>query len=95
MNSLMWKLAGIGGAAVAGMVTRKVMTTAWQKSTGKNPPDDVEDPDIALVEAIGWSVLSGVGVAVVQLLVKRTIAQQMHARTAAVPESIASELDDK
>lgn len=94
MNSIVWKIAGAGGAALAGIATRKAMTAAWQKGTGKNPPDDVHDPDVAWVEAIGWAVVSGVGVAVVQLMVKRFVAKQEHARTAKVPESISSTLDD-
>lgn len=95
MNSILWKVAGAGGAALAGMATRKAMTAAWQKGTGKNPPDDVHDPDVAWAEAIGWAVLSGVGIAIAQLLVKRLVAKQQHARTASVPDSITNTLDDE
>ena len=50
-------------AMAAGFVARKLITIAWTKVTGKEPPTHPEDPRVALVEALGWSVLTGVSVA--------------------------------
>ncbi len=51
--------------AVAGMaaafVARKLLTFAWTKVTGKEPPDSPEDPQVALGEALAWGVADGRG----------------------------------
>src|SRR5258705_527909 len=47
----------------ASFVARKAITLVWTKVTGKKPPVNPEDPGVALVEALTWSVLTGVTVA--------------------------------
>jgi hypothetical protein len=63
-------IGGIAGAG-AGFVTRKVMTTAWKRITGKEPPANPEDPDVALAEAISWAVVMGVAMSTARLLATR------------------------
>ena len=60
----------------AGFIARKLITYAWTKATGKEPPTNPEDPGVALVEALGWSVLTGVTVAAVRLLAIRAVARR-------------------
>ncbi|HLX48887.1 MAG TPA: DUF4235 domain-containing protein [Streptosporangiaceae bacterium] len=69
----------IGGiaAAAAGFVTRKVMSRAWKRITGKEPPEHPEDPEVALGEAIGWAVTMGVAMATARLLATRLTAKRM------------------
>jgi hypothetical protein len=55
----------------AAFVARRVITFAWTKATGKEPPSNPEDPGVALIEALSWSVLTGVTVAAVRLLATR------------------------
>jgi hypothetical protein len=62
----------------AGFVARKVITFAWTKVTGKEPPANPEDPRVALVEAFTWSVLTGVTVAAFRLLAIRAVAHRTH-----------------
>ena len=61
---------------VAGFIARKVITFAWTKVTGKEPPSNPEDPRVALVEAFSWSVLTGVTVAAFRLLAIRAVARR-------------------
>jgi Protein of unknown function (DUF4235) len=60
----------------AGFVARKMITFAWTRVTGKEPPTNPEDPGVAFVEALSWSVLTGVTVAAFRLLAIRAIGRK-------------------
>jgi hypothetical protein len=72
------KRADVGSKAVnalagmaAGFLVRKVLIFAWTKARGEAPPEHPEDPDVALVEALAWGIVLGVGVQTTRLLVSR------------------------
>ncbi len=65
-------LAGVAAAFVA----RKVMTFAWTKATGKEPPGKAEDPDVAIGEALAWTVIVAIGVGVARVLAVRFAVRQ-------------------
>jgi len=60
----------------AGFLARKAITVVWTKVTGKKPPENPEDPGVAFVEALSWSVLTGVTVAAFRLLAIRAVARR-------------------
>jgi hypothetical protein len=60
----------------ASFVARKAITLVWTKITGKKPPVNPEDPGVAFVEALTWSVLTGVTVAAFRLLAIRAVARK-------------------
>jgi hypothetical protein len=60
----------------AAFVARKALMLAWTKVTGKEPPTNPEDPQVALPEAIGWSVLVGITVAIVRVLAIRAVSRR-------------------
>jgi hypothetical protein len=60
----------------AGFVARKAITYVWTKVTGKEPPINPEDPGVALIEALSWSVLTGVAVAAFRLIAIRAVARR-------------------
>ena len=66
----------------AGFVARKLITYAWTKVAGKEPPTNPEDPQVAFVEALSWSVLTGVTVAAFRLLAIRAVARRTALRGA-------------
>ena len=39
---------------------RKLLATAWTKVTGKEPPTDLSDPRVTLVETLVWTVATGI-----------------------------------
>ncbi len=78
-------VAGIA-AIGAGFVTRKVVTLAWKKITGKEPPEHPENPDVGWAEAIGWAVVTGVAMSTARLLATRLAARRMYAPS---PEAAA------
>jgi Protein of unknown function (DUF4235) len=65
------RIAGELAAAAAGIVARKVITLAWTRITGKVPPDDPHDPRVGLREAVGFTVVMGVGMELTRLLAMR------------------------
>jgi hypothetical protein len=71
----------VGGiaAAAAGFATRKVMSIAWKKVVGKEPPTHPEDPEVALVEALGWAAAMGVAMSTARLLATRLTAKRLQA----------------
>jgi uncharacterized protein DUF4235 len=60
----------------ASFVARKAITVVWTKVTGKKPPVNPEDPGVAFVEALTWSVLTGITVAAFRLLAIRAVARR-------------------
>ncbi len=73
------RIAGGIAAAGAGFVARKVITFAWTRITGKQPPDDPGDPQVAVTEAIGFAVVMGVGMEVARLLATRATVRRLAA----------------
>jgi Protein of unknown function (DUF4235) len=65
-----------GTAFSAAFLARKLLIFAWTKATGHRPPTNPEDPAETLVEALGWSVLVGITVAVVRVLAIRAVARK-------------------
>lgn len=65
---------------VAAFVARKVIIFAWTKVAGREPPGKAEDPDVAIGEALAWTVVLGAGVAVARVLAIRLAARQSSRR---------------
>ncbi|HTX28679.1 MAG TPA: DUF4235 domain-containing protein [Streptosporangiaceae bacterium] len=72
-------------AMIATFLARKVVTLAWTKATGKEPPAHPEDPDVSLGEALGWSMLTGVIVGAAKLLATRAAARRTHSNPDSEP----------
>ncbi len=83
------RLTSAAMAMVAAFVARKVITFAWTKITGKEPPTHPEDPRVALREALGWSTLTGVTVEAARLLATRAAARRAHSGPRCEPPSDA------
>jgi hypothetical protein len=81
-------ISGIA-AMVAAFLARKVVTFAWTKATGKEPPTHPEDPQVALSEALGWSMLTGVAVGAAKLLATRAAARRTHSGPDSEPTTAA------
>jgi Protein of unknown function (DUF4235) len=74
-------------AMAAAFVARKLITLAWTKATGKEPPTHPEDPQVALREALSWSMLTGVTVEAARLLATRAASRRTHAGPDCEPTS--------
>ncbi|MFD0536312.1 DUF4235 domain-containing protein [Actinomadura luteofluorescens] len=87
-----WRVMASAAAFAGGFVAKKVITLAWKKSTGKEPPTNPESPDVALAEAIGWAVVMGVGMEVSRLLATRVAAHQWAKGTGQLPQNLKAEV---
>jgi hypothetical protein len=79
----------VGGVAggVAGFVTRKVMSTAWKKITGKEPPIHPENPEVTLTEALTWAAMMAVAMSVARLLATRLATKRLQSSVCDKPEA--------
>ena len=73
------KVAGMAAAFAAAFVARKLITFVWTKITGKEPPVSPEDPEVGIKEALGWAVVTGVGLEAARLLATRAATKQVRA----------------
>jgi hypothetical protein len=80
------KIIGTVAAMAAAFVVRKLITVAWTRATGKEPPTHPEDPQVGRGEALGWAVLTGVGVETARLLATRATARKT--RSGEEPERV-------
>ena len=71
------RVTGMAAAFAAAFVARKIITFAWTKVTGKEPPVNPEDPEVGIREALGWAVVTGVGMEAARLLATRAAAKQV------------------
>ena len=72
------KVVSAVAAMAAAFVARKIITFAWTKATGKEPPTHPEDPQVALAEALGWAMLTGITVEAARLLATRAAARRTY-----------------
>jgi Protein of unknown function (DUF4235) len=83
------KIVSAVAAMAAAFVARKLITFAWTKATGKEPPTHPEDPQVALTEALSWSVLTGISVEAARLLATRAAARRTYSGPECEPTSPA------
>ena len=76
-------------ATSTAFLARKALMVAWTKATGKKPPSNPEDPEETLAEALAWSVLVGITVAVVRVLAIRAVSRRAISNTDREPANAA------
>jgi hypothetical protein len=69
-------LVGVATFGTA-FAVRKLMNLGWKRVTGKEPPDDPNDPAVGTAEAISWAIALGVVVAVARVLAIRAASGRM------------------
>ncbi len=78
-TDIVTRVAGMAAAFAAAFVARKLITFVWTKTTGKEPPVSPEDPEVGMKEALGWAVVTGVGLEAARLLATRAATKQVRA----------------
>ncbi len=73
----MSKAFGTAAAFGAAFIARKLMTVGWKRFTGKEPPNDPQDPAVGTVEAVSWAVAMGVVIGAVRVLAIRAASGRM------------------
>lgn len=66
-----WKLLGTSAAVLAGVITKKITTRAWQKTRHSDPPANPAAWETTWAEALAWSAATGVVVGIMRMLAAR------------------------
>lgn len=69
--NIMAKVVTTGAALLASVVAKKATDGTWSFVTGKEVPENPDDPDIDLKEAILFAVFSGALIALARMLANR------------------------
>jgi hypothetical protein len=64
--------------AAAVWAVRKLLAFGWRRATGKTPPDPA-DPQVRILEALGWAALAGITVEATRLFTARATARRPRA----------------
>lgn len=80
MNEKTFNLIGTLVALAAGAVAQKAVSALWRGVIGE-PPEDPDDPNTNLGEALGWAVASGAFVAIVKIMTSRQVRKYYLAST--------------
>jgi len=84
-KQLAWKGLSAGAAAIAVLVTRRVVSAGWQRFRGEPPPEGVADRKVTWRTALTYAVAMGVGIAVAQVVAARVSARAWQAATHEAP----------
>jgi hypothetical protein len=68
---------GAAAAFGAAFAARKVMSMGWTRVTGKEPPNDPQDPAVGTAEALGWAVVMGAVIGAARVLAIRAATGRM------------------
>ena len=83
-----WKaVGGVSGLAAAAL-TRKALTTGWQKTKREDPPANPASHNTAWREALLWAALTGVAVGIGRLVATRGAAGLWHRTTGKYPPGL-------
>jgi Protein of unknown function (DUF4235) len=70
------KLVAALATTGAVMLARKVITLAWTRATGKQPPTDPADPSVTVVQALSWAVIAGISIEAARVFATRATARR-------------------
>lgn len=90
-NSKVWGIASVVVALGSAAFARKGLDLSWKTLTGKNPPENPADPDVAMREAVAWAVFSGAAVALVKMMASRKAASYFVKSTGSLPGQLKSD----
>ena len=87
-GSKVWSIFSLGAAIGAATVTKKTLNTSWRAATGKNPPANPADPDVAIWEAVLWATVSGSAIGIARMLAARRAASYYARSTGHLPPEL-------
>lgn len=90
-GSKAWSVMSLGAALGGATVAKKTLNTGWTKATGKTPPANPADPDVALWEAVAWAAASGTFVNIVKMLATRRAANYYLKSTGHLPPELQAD----
>lgn len=90
-SSKMWSVMSLASGVAAAAVVRKALNGGWKAATGKEPPANPADPDVALREAVVWATVSGTAIALARMYAGRRAARYYVKSTGHLPPELESD----
>jgi hypothetical protein len=90
-SSKIWTVMSLVSGVLAATVTKKLLNGGWKAATGKEPPANPADPDVALREAVLWAAVSGTTIALARMAVGRRAAHYYVKSTGKLPPELEAD----
>jgi subtilisin family serine protease len=90
-SSKVWSVFSLASALAGAAVAKKVLNTSWKAATGKEPPANPADPDVAMAEAVARAAASGTIVALARMLATRRAAGYYQRSTGHLPPQLQAD----
>jgi hypothetical protein len=89
MGTFVWKVMGIGGSILAGVLATKVVNVLWVKA-GQDEVNP-KNPDAPLLKALTYAAATGLAVGAARTFVSRKAAQYYRDSSGHLPKEIREE----
>jgi hypothetical protein len=93
-GSKVWTVFSLVAALGAAALAKKVVDKSWTAATGKKPPENPADPDVAIWEAVAWAMVSGTAVGLARMLAQRRAASYYTRSTGHLPPDLQKDDQD-
>ena len=87
-GSKLWTVFSLVSTLGAAALAKKALDTGWRAATGKHPPENPADPDVQMIEAVAWAVVSGTFVALARMLAQRRAANYFRRSAGHLPPQL-------
>ncbi len=89
MGSIVWKVMGVGGGILAGIVATKVVNVIWAKA-GQDEVNP-KNPDAPLLKALTYAAATGIAVGAARTFTQRKAAAYYRSSAGHLPADIKAE----
>ena|SRR5687767_2620108 len=94
-GSKVWSAFSLVAVLGAAAVAKKALNAGWKAATGKNPPANPADPDVAAREAVAWAVVSGALIGLARMAAARRAAGYYAKSTGHLPPGLGKGEDEE
>lgn len=90
-GSKVWTVFSMVAAVGAARGSKLALDKGWRIATGRKPPANPADPDVAMWEAVAWAAATGAAVALARMLAQRRAASYYVKSVGALPPQLAKD----
>jgi hypothetical protein len=87
-SDMAWKALALAVGAASAYTTRRAIAAVWKSVKGSDPPSSPAARSTTWPEALGWTVGTGVAMALARLIAQRGAAAAWKARTGGYPRAL-------
>ena len=89
MGTIVWKVIGVGGSLLAGVVATKVVDAIWARV--EHDTINPKNPDAPLLKALTYAAATGLAVGTARTFVSRSAARYYRDSAGHLPKEIREE----